>query len=109
MAGCVRKYDREHTLFYCDPPNCGTEGYGVDFGLEQYAQIAELARTIKGRMIISVNDIAEMQEAFKGLAMQSVAINYTVGGLQGRGQRTELVIRNFNDGVIRGLSQTQPT
>jgi DNA adenine methylase len=92
---CVRKYDREYTLFYCDPPYWGTEGYGVDFALEQYAQIAELARTIKGKMIISVNDIPEMHEAFKGLTMQSVAINYTVGGQQGRGQRTELVIRNF--------------
>ncbi len=46
-------------------------------------------------MIISVNDIPEMHEAFKGLTMQSVAINYTVGGLQGRGQRSELVIKNF--------------
>ncbi|AKH37306.1 MULTISPECIES: DNA adenine methylase [Nitrosomonas] len=92
---CVRKYDREHTLFYCDPPYWGTEGYGVDFGLEQYVQIAELAKTIKGKMIISVNDIPEMHEAFKGLTMQSVVINYTVGGLQGRGQRTELVICNF--------------
>ncbi|AKH36905.1 MULTISPECIES: DNA adenine methylase [Nitrosomonas] len=92
---CVRKYDREHTLFYCDPPYWGTEGYGVDFGLEQYVQIAELAKTIKGKMIISVSDIPEMHEAFKELTMQSVAINYTVGGLQGRGQRTELVIRNF--------------
>ncbi|SFI36607.1 hypothetical protein [Nitrosomonas sp. Nm34] len=91
----MRKYDREHTLFYCDPPYWGTEGYGADFGLEQYAQIAELARTIKVRMIISVNDLPEMQEAFKGRAMQSVAINYIVGELQGHGQRTELVIRNF--------------
>ena len=91
----MRKYDREHTLFYCDPPYWGTEGYGVDFALEQYIQIAELARTIKGKMIISVNDIPEMHEAFKGLAMQSVAISYTVGGQQGRAQRTELVIRNF--------------
>ena len=92
---CVRKYDRAHTLFYCDPPYWGTEGYGVDFRLEQYIQIAELARTIKGKMIISVNDIPEMHEAFEGLTMQSVAINYTVGGQQGRAQRTELVIRNF--------------
>lgn len=31
---CIRRYDRPHTLFYCDPPYWGTEGYGVDFGLE---------------------------------------------------------------------------
>lgn len=93
---CMRKYDREHTLFYCDPPYWGTEGYGVDFGLDQYDQMAALARSIKGKMIISVNDIPQMRKAFKGLVMDTVAINYTVGGQQGRGKRSELVIRNFD-------------
>ena len=92
---CIVKYDREHTLFYCDPPYWGTEGYGVDFGLGQYDQIADLARTIKGKMIISVNDIPEMRAAFSGLTMESVPISYTVGGQHGREQRFELVIRNF--------------
>lgn len=92
---CIRKYDRAHTLFYCDPPYWGTEGYGVDFGLEQYDQMAELARTIKGSMIISVNDIPEMRKAFKGLAMETVRISYTVGGQNSRGERKELVIRNW--------------
>lgn len=58
---CVTRYDRPHTLFYCDPPYWGTEGYGVGFGLEQYDRMAELARSISGRMIISVNDIPEMR------------------------------------------------
>ncbi len=90
---CIRRYDRPHTLFYCDPPYWGTEGYGVEFGLEQYDQLASLARSIAGRMIISVNDIPEMREAFKGLAMNTLDINYTVGGA-GRGNSTsrELVI-----------------
>lgn len=92
---CVKKYDREHTLFYCDPPYWGTEGYGVEFGLEHYDQMAELARTIKGHMIISVNDIQEMRRAFAGLNMETVRINYTVGGQNGRGERSELVIRNW--------------
>lgn len=92
---CIRKYDREHTLFYCDPPYWGTEGYGVDFGLEQYDQMAELARSIKGRMIVSVNDIPEMRQAFSGLEMETVQINYTVGGQSGRGERSELIIWNW--------------
>lgn len=45
--------------------------------------MAELARTIKGHMIISVNDIPEMRTAFAGLTMESVDINYTVGGRRG--------------------------
>ena len=92
---CITKYDRPHSLFYCDPPYWRTEGYGVDFGLDQYDQIAELAKTITGKMIISVNDIPEMRKAFDGLTMESVAITYTVGGNNWRAQRSELIIRNF--------------
>mgnify|MGYP001466607406 CR=1 FL=1 len=33
-ATCIVKYDREHSLIYCDPPYWGTEGYGVEFGVE---------------------------------------------------------------------------
>lgn len=92
---CITKYDREHTLFYCDPPYWGTEGYGVDFGLEQYAAMAELAKSIKGKMVISVNDIPEMRAVFNGLSLQSTDINYTVGGADKTAKRSELIIMNF--------------
>jgi DNA adenine methylase len=75
---CIRRYDRPHTLFYCDPPYWGTVGYGVPFDLEQYTMLAELARTIQGKMIISVNDIPEMRAAFDGLPMDAVGIRYTL-------------------------------
>ena len=92
---CVTKYDREHTLFYLDPPYWGTEGYGVDFDLEQYGLMAKLAKSIKGKMIVSVNDIPEMRQVFAGLKIETVDITYTVGGTRGRGKVSELVIRNF--------------
>ncbi|MBA4381043.1 MAG: restriction endonuclease subunit M [Sideroxydans sp.] len=91
---CIAKYDRPHTLFYCDPPYWQTEGYGVEFGIDQYDRMAELARTIKGKMVISVNDIPAMRKAFAGLPMESLPISYTVGG--GKGSKAaELVIRNW--------------
>lgn len=91
---CIRRYDRPHTLFYCDPPYWGTEGYGVGFSLEEYDRMAELARTIKGRMVITVNDIPEMRKAFAGLRVETADIQYTVGG-SGRGQPSkELIITN---------------
>lgn len=92
---CIKRYDRNHTLFFCDPPYWGTEGYGVDFGLDQYDRLAELAKTIKGKMIITVNDIPEMRKAFEGLTMQTVGITYTVGGAGKPAKRAELIIRNF--------------
>nr|WP_250145647.1 DNA adenine methylase [Escherichia coli] len=77
---CIERYDRPHTLFYCDPPYLGTEGYGVDFPEGNYSRLAELARCIRGKMIISVNDIPQMREVFTGLNIQTVNINYSLAG-----------------------------
>lgn len=92
---CIKRYDRPHTLFYCDPPYWGTEGYGVEFGLENYGHMAELARSIKGKMIISVNDIPEMRQAFDGLNIQTVDISYNLKVTGKASLRKELVICNF--------------
>ena len=89
------EYDRPHTLFYCDPPYWGTEGYGVAFGLENYDHMAELARRIKGKMIISVNDIPEMRQAFNGLNIQTVDISYNLKVTGKATPKKELVICNF--------------
>jgi DNA adenine methylase len=62
----------------------------VDFPLDQYRRMAELAKGIKGKMIISVNDIPEA-----GLTMESLPIIYTVGGAGKGGKTAELVIRNW--------------
>jgi len=98
-AACIARYDRPHTLFYLDPPYYGTEGYGVDFGLEQYGRMAELLRTMKGKAVVSVNDIPAMRQAFKGLAMKRLTINYTVGASgRGREPKGELLIANFEPG-----------
>ena len=67
----------------------------MDFGLEQYARMAMLARSIKGKMIISVNDIPEMRQAFAGLNMESVGITYSVGGAGRSAKTAELIIRNW--------------
>ena len=89
----VQKYDRPHTLFYLDPPYWGTEGYGVDFGFENYELMAALARNIQGSMVISVNDIPAMRTVFDGLHMESKPIKYTVGG-GGGSEAVELLIWN---------------
>lgn len=92
---CVKRYDRSHTLFYLDPPYWKTEGYGVEFGFENYELMADKAKTIAGKIIISVNDIPEMRAVFGGLNMQSIGIDYTVGGGGKRKPASELIIRNF--------------
>lgn len=95
-AECIKRYDRTHTLFYLDPPYCGTEGYGVEFGLENYSQMAAVLRSIQGRAVVSVNDIPEMREAFAGLPMREVSIAYSVGLTKAaRRQVGELIIASW--------------
>ncbi|WP_445157082.1 DNA adenine methylase [Halomonas sp. E14] len=92
-AECMRRYDRPGTLFYLDPPYWGTAGYGNDFGLEQYHLMASLTREVKGQVVISVNDVPEMREAFEGLTIHTTSIRYTVGR-EATDQRGELIITN---------------
>lgn len=66
-AACIERYDRSHTLFYLDPPYWGTERYDVAFGLKQYDRMAQLLRSMKGKAVVSVNDIPAMRTAFDGL------------------------------------------
>lgn len=63
-AACVQRYDRLGTLVYCDPPYYQTTNYGMAFCFEQHVKMAEIARTMKGKMIISVNDIPAMREVY---------------------------------------------
>jgi len=100
-ADVVARYDRPHTLFYLDPPYWETEGYGVEFGFENYLRMAELARTVKASMVISINDHPKIRETFSGLHMESLGITYTVGGGGSGGQAKELLLWNDNCDIRR--------
>jgi len=96
-AECVERYDRPHTFFYMDPPYWQTDGYAVPFEFDQYVQMSALAKSMKGRAMISLNDHPEIREAFKGLHIETVDIEYSLGNRYGQGaKRGELVITNYD-------------
>lgn len=88
---CFRRYDRPHTLFYCDPPYWQPEGYGVPFGFEQYEQMAEVLGQIKGKAIVSLNDHPDIRRVFSRYHIESTDITYTVGGGKGSEAREVLI------------------
>jgi DNA adenine methylase len=79
-AACVDKYDRAHTLFFMDPPYWETEGYGVDFGWEQYEALAKRLGELKGKAIVTLNDHPAIRELFKAFHIEQAEHTYTVGG-----------------------------
>ncbi len=97
-ADCITRYDSNDTLVYCDPPYWKTAGYGLDFGIEHYAKMAQLAKSMKGKMLVSVNDHPKMREIFDGLEIEKLVIKYSCGNIKKGGVRKEseeLLIRNF--------------
>lgn len=88
---CIKRYDRPHTLFYLDPPYWQTEGYGVEFGFEQYEEMAKIIGRIQGKAIISLNDHPDIRRCFADFHMESTDIRYTVGSGKGSEAREVLI------------------
>ena len=94
---CIDRYDRAHTFFYLDPPYWETEGYGVPFEFDQYVRMASRASSVKGKVMISLNDHPEIRRVFQGLHIETVDIEYSLGNKNGHGaERGELVITNYD-------------
>jgi DNA adenine methylase len=100
----VERYDRPHTFLYLDPPYWETEGYGVEFGMDNYIEMAALMGRVKGRMMVSINDHPAIREVFAGHHMLALGIKYTVGKADGeRKESGELVITNWDTSTSGGL------
>jgi len=95
-AKCIERYDRPHTFFYLDPPYWETEGYGVGFGIEQYEKMADMMRKLKAKAIISLNDHPDIRRIFDGFQMDTVPIQYTIGGGGKSVDRMELIIYSWD-------------
>ncbi|QDZ01964.2 DNA adenine methylase [Nitratireductor mangrovi] len=92
-AAFIDRYDRPETLFYLDPPYWGSEddyGRGM-FGRDEFEAMAACLKTLKGRFILSINDVPEIRRIFAGFAQDPVSLLYSISG--GRGtQAKELIV-----------------
>ena len=79
-----------------DPPYWETEGYGVPFEWCQYELMAANLRQLKGKAIISLNEHPDIRRCFEGFGMESLAIDYKVGGGANRAERQELIICSWD-------------
>ena len=93
----IKRYDRPDTLFYLDPPYWGCESfYGKDFfSRADFGELAKLLKGIKGKFIMSINDVPEIRAIFKGFYIKEVNTRYTAGTQSGK-QAAELLISNVD-------------
>lgn len=94
---CVRRYDGQGTLFYVDPPYWELAGYGMDFPFAEYERMAELMKSVQGRIVLSINDHPAIREVFSAFTQIPLQIRYSVAR-EGRDKCSgELIIKNWND------------
>jgi DNA adenine methylase len=92
-AEFIERPDRKDMLFYLDPPNWNGEsdyGNGV-FSRADFTALADRLRRLKGRFILSINDLPDVREVFSGFKLAPVSLTYTVTGGEGTPAK-ELII-----------------
>ena len=94
-ADLIARYDRPGTLFYLDPPYWGCEtDYGVGlFAREDFERLAAQLAGLKGRWLLSLNDVPEVRRTFRSFRMEPVRVSYGIATAAGaRAPRGELII-----------------
>ena len=73
----IRRFDRPTTFFYCDPPYVGVDLYQHNFSDQQFVEMANLLRSLKGRFLLSINDCPKAREWFADFHRREIAFTYT--------------------------------
>lgn len=90
----LEKYDRPETLFYLDPPYWGRKLYRYNFEESDFQALEEQLRKIKGKFILSLNDVPEVRSLFRNFHIKNVELHYTSQKKAGERYK-EVLITNY--------------
>jgi len=90
----LTRYDRPGVLFYLDPPYFNSEGdYGAGmFGRAEFEELGDRLSSLRGRFLLSINDVPAVRKVFADFAIEEVQTTYTLGGKVGSQPARELII-----------------
>lgn len=96
----IKQYDGTGTLFYCDPPYYGTEGYyeenGYKFGKNEHEVLRNELSRIKGKFILSYNDCPEIRELYLAFTIETTQRQNNLASRHGADKiYRELIIKNY--------------
>lgn len=94
-AELIKRYDRESTFFYIDPPYWDCEDYyGKNlFSKDDFKALSDLLGGIKGTFLLSLNDTPEVREIFARFIIEPVSVRYSCGTTKTVAK--EVLIRNY--------------
>ena len=92
------KYDRPSTVFYLDPPYWQRRLYRHNFSEQDFIELEQRLRGIKGKFVLSLDDHPEVRKLFKSWTLTPVHIAYTAQRTVGK-RYHELLITNYGSTV----------
>ena len=95
-AELLRRFDKPATLFYLDPPYWGNEkdyGEGL-FSRDDYRVLAGLLDGLKGKFILSLNDVPGVRDTFANFHIEAVKTRYSISAKESQSVG-EVLITNF--------------
>jgi len=79
---CLQKYDSPETWFFLDPPYYGNE---MDYDAEiDFGSLAEHLRGLKGNFMLTINDVPETREIFRGFVMEEIKRPFSISTKSGK-------------------------
>ena len=88
----MEKYDSKDTLHYLDPPYVEAGGAYLTHGVTP-KEVCEVAKKMKGKVVISYDKNPEVRKACKGLKFRNLSIVYTASGKKRKAE--EYLITNY--------------
>lgn len=90
----LKRFDRPTTLFYLDPPYWGRKLYRYNFSEADFTGLEERLRKIRGKFVLSLNDLPEVRALFHRFRIRQVLLSYTSQKKAGKRYK-EVLITNF--------------
>jgi DNA adenine methylase len=93
-------FDAPDTFFYLDPPYFGTRSYRFNFEEQDYWALAEALQRLRGRFLLSLNDLPEIRKIFSSFHINKVFTRH-ISKSVARRRTAELFISNYEISVSR--------
>ena len=93
----IRTYNRPEALFYCDPPYFNAEQFYQGFGPGDHERLRTALEGVKGRFVLSYNDVQEIREMYQGYNIITTERANDLSSKHGAGRAAykELIITNY--------------
>jgi DNA adenine methylase len=101
----LKTFDTDRTVFYLDPPYWGLPYYNHNFTAADFAELASHLCQLRGKFVLSINNVPEIHRLFRSFTITTVDLAYTCLPKHKRKRNQELLIHNFVSPAVSDVNR----